>query len=70
MIRNCIYHLFLMFLVLSAFALGADSNGQAAPPLRISSEPLCPGTISPFQYGQFIEYVWPPSAVDVGGKVV
>jgi alpha-L-arabinofuranosidase len=26
-------------------------------PLRITGTPLCPGRISPFQYGQFIEYL-------------
>lgn len=26
-------------------------------PLRITKEPLCPGKISPLQYGQFIEYL-------------
>ena len=26
-------------------------------PIRISRQPLCTGTISPFQYGQFIEYL-------------
>ena len=54
--RNWTYPLFMAF-ALSAFAMGADSNGQAAAPLRIGSEPLCPGTISPFQHGQFIEYL-------------
>ena len=29
----------------------------ADPPLKITNEPLCPGTISPMQYGQFIEYL-------------
>jgi len=28
-----------------------------SPTVTITREPLCPGTISPFQYGQFIEYL-------------
>src|SRR5258706_5940849 len=33
------------------------SAAAAIPTLVITREPLCPGTISPFQYGQFIEYL-------------
>ena len=29
----------------------------AVPAVRITREPLCAGTISPFQYGQFVEYL-------------
>jgi alpha-L-arabinofuranosidase len=38
-----------------------DSNAPrgdaSAPGWTITREPLCPGAISPFQYGQFIEYL-------------
>jgi alpha-N-arabinofuranosidase len=30
---------------------------QEHPTITITQEPLCPGRISPFQYGQFIEYL-------------
>jgi len=33
------------------------AGGSESPTLTITREPLCPGTISPFQYGQFIEYL-------------
>ena len=37
---------------------GAKSDVvEAVPTLTITRKPLCSGTISPFQYGQFIEYL-------------
>src|SRR5437763_12641005 len=36
---------------------GLEKADAAAPTLVITREPLCPGTISPFQCGQFIEYL-------------
>jgi alpha-L-arabinofuranosidase len=35
----------------------ADGNVEAVPTLKISRDRVCPGEISPFQYGQFIEYL-------------
>jgi alpha-N-arabinofuranosidase len=37
--------------------LSLDEVDLARQPLRVRREPLCPGTISPLQYGQFIEYL-------------
>ncbi|MEY2428446.1 MAG: alpha-L-arabinofuranosidase, partial [Verrucomicrobiota bacterium] len=38
-------------------ALWPAAADAAVPTLTITCEPLCPGTISPFQCGQFIEYL-------------
>jgi alpha-N-arabinofuranosidase len=37
--------------------LRLEAVDVTAVPLRITRQPLCPGAISPFQYGQFIEYL-------------
>ncbi len=36
---------------------GPDPAGPESPAITITRAPLCNGTISPFQYGQFIEYL-------------
>src|SRR5438105_3440463 len=33
------------------------ASRTAMPILRITRDPACPGTISPLQYGQFVEYL-------------
>jgi hypothetical protein len=41
-------------------ACGAAAAGPVDParaPVVITREPLCPGRISPFQYGHFVEYL-------------
>jgi alpha-N-arabinofuranosidase len=44
--------------VLLATACVAFADEPQAPPtLKITNERICPGTISPYQYGQFIEYL-------------
>ena len=45
--------------VLCSFICVAALRTAAEEPkmLRITAEPLCPGTISPFQYGQFVEHL-------------
>jgi alpha-N-arabinofuranosidase len=55
--------LFLNFVVACTLCRADDArsdpqpaNGQS-PTITITREPLCSGTISPFQYGQFIEYL-------------
>src|SRR5262245_10200255 len=52
------------FLVLAcAVTSGIAAQGQDArreadvPAVKITREPLCPGDISPLQYGQFVEYL-------------
>jgi alpha-L-arabinofuranosidase len=35
----------------------AEESRPAAPEIKIARERVCPGTISPYQYGQFIEYL-------------
>jgi alpha-N-arabinofuranosidase len=37
--------------------LTLEAVDPAKAPLKVTREPLCPGTISPMQYGQFIEYL-------------
>jgi len=37
--------------------LKLDTLKTEETPMRITQEPLCPGRISPMQYGQFIEYL-------------
>jgi alpha-N-arabinofuranosidase len=37
--------------------LALDELAATVSTLTITRQPLCPGTISPFQYGQFIEYL-------------
>src|SRR5215469_9935030 len=39
---------------------GATLNAEGTSPMtsiRVTNEPLCPGEINPYQYGQFIEYL-------------
>jgi alpha-N-arabinofuranosidase len=38
-------------------ARAQEKADPSAAPLKVTREPLCPGTISPLQYGQFIEYL-------------
>jgi alpha-N-arabinofuranosidase len=38
-------------------ALRLEEVDLTMAPITITSDPLCPGEISPFQYGQFIEYL-------------
>ena len=57
--------------VLLATACVAFADEPQAPPtLKITNERICPGTISPYQYGQFIEYLCAPDAVDVLGEAL
>jgi alpha-N-arabinofuranosidase len=49
-------YLLAIVAVLTTASLLADEP-QAAPTLKITNERICKGTISPFQYGQFIEYL-------------
>jgi alpha-N-arabinofuranosidase len=37
--------------------LTLEEVDPAMTPIRVTSDPLCPGAISPLQYGQFIEYL-------------
>jgi len=37
--------------------LQLEAAGVASQPVAVTREPLCPGEISPMQYGQFIEYL-------------
>ena len=48
-----------MTLLFSTVAYGDQAAGADAAKagVRITREPLCGGTISPFQYGQFVEYL-------------
>jgi len=43
--------------VLIGLPVAAGESGAAAPTLRITRDRICPGVISPYQYGQFIEYL-------------
>jgi alpha-N-arabinofuranosidase len=44
-------------LTLSVVLAVTAAAGRAAEPIRVTREPLCPGTIHQGQYGQFIEYL-------------
>lgn len=37
--------------------LRLEEVDMTTQPITVTREPLCPGTISPYQYGQFIEYL-------------
>ena len=44
-------------IVTMARPIRADEAQAATPTLTITNERVCPGAISPYQYGQFIEYL-------------
>lgn len=48
---------FLTIVVLVAATVSFADEPPAAPTLKVLNERVCDGTISPFQYGQFIEYL-------------
>lgn len=51
-------HSFWMIAVaLMSVCSAVADEPQAPPTLKVLNERVCPGTISPYQYGQFIEYL-------------
>jgi alpha-L-arabinofuranosidase len=50
------YSLAIVVVLMTASSLLADEP-QTPPTLKVTNERICRGTISPFQYGQFIEYL-------------
>jgi hypothetical protein len=56
--RNSFGSVVLSVVVVSIGLPGsAGESPAAAPTLRITRDRICPGAISPYQYGQFIEYL-------------
>jgi len=55
------FHVLLVIAGLAGAATAAphaaERTAAAEPTLTITAQPLCPGKISPYQYGQFIEYL-------------
>jgi alpha-N-arabinofuranosidase len=61
MIHKRALAMWLGFLIWGAASLGApgshETDPSGPPTIRVTRSALCPGEISPFQYGQFIEYL-------------
>ena len=57
MLKFSRYFLAIGVILATAWSVLADEPQPAAPTLKITNERICPGTISPYQYGQFIEYL-------------
>ncbi len=57
MLKFSRYFLAIGVVLLTACSVLADEPQPAAPTVKITNERICPGTISPYQYGQFIEYL-------------
>ena len=57
MLKVSRYFLVIAAVLMIAQTISADEPQSAAPTLKITNERICPGTISPYQYGQFIEYL-------------